>query len=116
VKVLKDGADIAVDIDVPVDAPWPVIWDVLTDYDHMAEFVSNISTSGIVARVREDLLRVHQQGSASIGPFTSGWMIGPPTDTGGNDITVRKPPPAVCVRASLATRGTNALPFIAKVP
>jgi len=70
VKVVKDGPDIAVDIDVPVDAPWPVIWDVLTDYDHMAEFVSNISTSGIVARVREDLLRVHQQGSASIGPFT----------------------------------------------
>jgi hypothetical protein len=70
VKVLKDGTDIAVDIDVPVDAPWPVIWDVLTDYDHMAEFISNVSMSGIVAHVRDDVLRVRQQGSASLGPLT----------------------------------------------
>ena len=70
VKVTKDGPAIAVDIDVPVDAPWPVIWDVLTDYDHMAEFLSNVAASAIVARVRDDVVRVHQKGSASVGPFS----------------------------------------------
>ena len=46
VVVRKEGTTIFVDVDCPVDAPWPVVWDVLTDYDHMAEFISNVSVSG----------------------------------------------------------------------
>jgi hypothetical protein len=70
VRVLKDGPHIAVDVDVPVDAPWSVVWDVLTDYDRMGEFVSNIKASNIVGSGAEDVLRVHQSGSASLGPFS----------------------------------------------
>ena len=70
VRVLKDGPHIAVDVDVPVDAPWSVVWDVLTDYDHMGEFISNVKASSIVAAAVEDVLRVHQSGSASLGPFS----------------------------------------------
>jgi hypothetical protein len=70
VHVVKDGPHVAVDIDFVVDAPWPVIWDVLTDYDHMAEFISNVASSSIVARTPEGALRVHQKGSATIGPFS----------------------------------------------
>jgi hypothetical protein len=47
VRVLKDGQNITVDVDCPVDAPWSLVWEVLTDYDHMAEFVSNLEFSGV---------------------------------------------------------------------
>jgi hypothetical protein len=70
VKVIQDGQAISVEVDCPVDAPWPVIWEVLTDYDRMAEFLSNVSASSIVSRVRDDVIRVRQQGSASIGPLS----------------------------------------------
>ena len=70
VRVMRDGPHIAVDVDVPVDAPWSVVWDVLTDYDRMAEFISNVSVSAIVEKDLENVLRVHQKGSASFGPFS----------------------------------------------
>lgn len=69
VKVEKDGQNIAVDIDCPVDAPWSIVWDVLTDYDHMAQFISNLEVSGIEHRA-DNFLRVHQKGKASRGPLT----------------------------------------------
>jgi hypothetical protein len=70
VKVTKDGPNITVDVDCPVDAPWPVVWDVLTDFDHMAEFISNVAVSLVVEQGVQDVLRVHQKGSASVGPFS----------------------------------------------
>jgi hypothetical protein len=69
VHVRKDGQNIAVDVDCPVDAPWPVVWEVLTDYDHMAQFISNLEYSGVTDRVI-NVLRVHQKGKASRGPLT----------------------------------------------
>ena len=69
VRVLKDGQNITVDVDCPVDAPWSLVWEVLTDYDHMAEFVSNLEFSG-VKYAEGNLLRVHQKGKASRGPLT----------------------------------------------
>ena len=69
VRVLKDGQNITVDVDCPVDAPWSLVWEVLTDYDHMAEFVSNLEFSG-VKHAEGNLLRVHQKGKASRGPLT----------------------------------------------
>ena len=41
VRVEKNGQNIAVDVDCPVDAPADLVWEVLTDYDHMAKFISN---------------------------------------------------------------------------
>lgn len=69
VRVLKDGQNIAVDVDCPVDAPWSLVWEVLTDYDHMAEFISNLEFSGVKGTVGNMLL-VHQKGKASRGPLT----------------------------------------------
>ncbi len=69
VHVYKDGQSVTVDVDCPVDAPWSVVWEVLTDYDHMAQFVSNLEYSGVKDRV-DNVLRVHQKGRASRGPLT----------------------------------------------
>lgn len=66
VHVQKHGQDIAVDVDCPVDAPRQIVWSVLTDYDHMAQFISNLDYSHVDARMH-NLLRVHQTGKASRG-------------------------------------------------
>ena len=50
-------------------APWSVVWEVLTDYDHMARFISNLEYSAVEERV-DNMLRVHQKGKALRGPLT----------------------------------------------
>jgi Polyketide cyclase / dehydrase and lipid transport len=69
VHVQMNGQIVAVDVDCPVDAPGSVVWEVLTDYDHMAQFISNLEYSGVDDRL-DDLLRVHQKGKASRGILT----------------------------------------------
>jgi hypothetical protein len=69
VHVQKDGQDIAVEVDCPVDAPWQVVWEVLTDYDHMAQFITNLEHSGVTSRAG-NVLQVHQNGKASRGFLT----------------------------------------------
>lgn len=69
VHARKDGATITVEVDCPVNAPRAVVWDVLTDYDHMAKFISNLEVSAVRMRMG-DRLQVHQKGKASRGPLT----------------------------------------------
>ena len=69
VHVRKDGPVISVEVRCPVEAPASVLWDVLTDYDHMAQFVSNLQQSHVEQRV-DNLLRVRQSGKASRGPLS----------------------------------------------
>jgi hypothetical protein len=66
VDVQKDGEEIVVHVDCPVKAPLPVVWDVLTDYDHMARFVTNLQESAVRSR-DGDVLQVFQKGKASRG-------------------------------------------------
>lgn len=66
VHVRKDGQNIVVDVDCPVDAPPSIVWDVLTDFDRMAQFMSNLQHSGVTNRV-DDVLRVHQTVKVSVG-------------------------------------------------
>jgi hypothetical protein len=66
VDVQKNGNEIAVRVDCPVRAPLPVVWDVLTDYDHMARFITNLQESAVRAR-DGDTLRVFQKGRAARG-------------------------------------------------
>jgi hypothetical protein len=66
VEVQKNGDEITVRVDCPVKAPLPVVWDVLTDYDHMAHFITNLQESAVRAR-DGDTLRVFQKGRASRG-------------------------------------------------
>ncbi|MBU6484938.1 MAG: SRPBCC family protein [Betaproteobacteria bacterium] len=48
VAVRRDGEAIVVDVNLAVRASPREVWDVLTDYDHMARFVSTLTKSRIV--------------------------------------------------------------------
>lgn len=69
VHAQKVGDTIVVEVDCPVDAPRGVVWDVLTDYEHMARFVSNLEQSAVRARMG-NRLQVFQKGKASRGPLS----------------------------------------------
>ena len=69
VVVAKTGEGIYVKVDCPVKAPRAVVWDVLTDYDHMASFLPNVTQSVIRMRMG-NRLRVYQKGRASRGPLS----------------------------------------------
>jgi hypothetical protein len=69
VRVQKAGPEIVVDVDCPVSAPVPIVWDVLTDYDHMATYISNLQFSGIQHRA-DNVLTVRQTGKVTRGLFT----------------------------------------------
>jgi hypothetical protein len=69
VRVQKHGQDIAVETDCPVDAPLSIVWEVLTDYEHMAQFISNLEFSGVQNRA-DNVLRVEQRGKVSKGLLT----------------------------------------------
>ena len=69
VHVTKDGSTINVDVDCPVPPPVAVVWEVLVDYDHMAQFISNLETS-IVRERNGNRLNVYQKGKARRGPLT----------------------------------------------
>lgn len=69
VRVKKDGAEVAVDVDCPVNASVAVAWEVLTDYDHMAEFLSNVQSSSVQTRDGHTL-QVYQKGKATRGPLS----------------------------------------------
>jgi hypothetical protein len=69
VHVTKIGSAISVQVDCPVAAPAAVVWEVLIDYDHMAEFISNLETS-IVRERNDNRLNVFQKGKAQRGPLT----------------------------------------------
>jgi hypothetical protein len=66
VKVKKDGAEVVVDVDCPVNATLAVAWEVLTDYDHMADFLSNLQSSSVQTR-NGQILHVYQKGRAERG-------------------------------------------------
>lgn len=68
VAIHREGEAIVVDVDLTVDATPQEAWDVLTDYDHMAQFVSNLTMSRIVRRVG-DSLEVAQTTRLSFGLF-----------------------------------------------
>jgi hypothetical protein len=69
VRADKAGPKISVYVDCPVDAPVMQAWGVLTDYDRMAQFVSNLELS-VVEHREANLLRVRQKGKVTRGPLT----------------------------------------------
>lgn len=68
VKVKTAGENIIVDVTFLVPATQQEVWAVLTDFDHMADFVSNLKESK-VARVSGDTLTIFQRGAAIYGPI-----------------------------------------------
>ena len=68
VQVSMVGENIIIDLNFAVSASQQEVWDVLTDFDGMADFVSNLKESKIVS-VSEDKLTIFQRGTATYGPI-----------------------------------------------
>jgi len=72
VKVERHGETIVVDVETSAAGAPRDAWAVLTDYDHMASFVSNLTESRIVER-RADPLEVMQAGRTRVGFMSFGF-------------------------------------------
>lgn len=74
VQVGLQGESVLVDVAFSVAASRAEVWEVLTDFEHMAAFISNLAVSRVVAREGQTL-RVFQRGEARRGllhfPFES---------------------------------------------
>jgi carbon monoxide dehydrogenase subunit G len=74
VRVHIDGDFVRLDASFSVGASRQEAWSVLTDFAHMARFISNLKSSSVVAR-NGDVVTVAQAGEASLGlikfPFES---------------------------------------------
>jgi hypothetical protein len=66
VHAKKNGQEVTVEVDCPVPPPLAIAWEVLTDYDHMAEFLSDVQSSRVQAR-EGLMLQVYQKGRAARG-------------------------------------------------
>ena len=66
VRASKDGDTVLVEVDLAVRASQAEVWGVLTDYDHMADFISDLASSAVIAR-SGNTLDVMQKGTARYG-------------------------------------------------
>jgi ribosome-associated toxin RatA of RatAB toxin-antitoxin module len=66
VRIEMRGEQVVVDVQATVAAKPADAWSVLTDYDHMARFVSALKSSAIVGR-NGNSLEVEQRGEAKVG-------------------------------------------------
>lgn len=69
VKVRIDGDDVLVDVNFAVPAPARVVWGVLTDFDHMASFITNVQSSKVTER-SGNTMQVSQKGVAKHAMMT----------------------------------------------
>ncbi|MFZ4289750.1 SRPBCC family protein [Variovorax sp. HJSM1_2] len=70
VHVEHKGNHFTVDLTLHTPAPLARAWAVLTDFEHMASIIPNLSSSEIIAR-GEKSLTVQQKGVARYGVFSS---------------------------------------------
>jgi carbon monoxide dehydrogenase subunit G len=68
VRVEQHGDRFVVHAQSEVDADKATIWSTLSDYDHLAQFIPDISSSRTISRNGAEAV-VEQKGSASIGPM-----------------------------------------------
>jgi ribosome-associated toxin RatA of RatAB toxin-antitoxin module len=64
----RDGDMIKIDGHMILPYPPKLIFEVLTDYEHMHDYVPDMTSSRIVSK-EENKLRVEQKGKSGIGPF-----------------------------------------------
>ena len=69
VQVSMVGENIIIDLNFAVSATQQEVWNVLTDFDGMADFVSNLKESKVVS-VSEDKFAIFQRGAAIYGPIS----------------------------------------------
>ncbi len=68
VRVDRQGDEIVIDVEAEVSVAPKVAWAVLTDYEHMASFVSSLTASSVVTK-KGNSLQVAQAGEQHYGPF-----------------------------------------------
>lgn len=68
IKVQIAGENVIVDLSLVAPATREEVWAVLTDFEHMADFVSNLKESKVVS-ASGDMLIIFQSGSATYGPI-----------------------------------------------
>jgi carbon monoxide dehydrogenase subunit G len=69
VRVERNDSGFSIDLVMHASASPAVAWAVLTDFDHMAEFIPNLSSSQVVQR-GENALQIRQTGHSHWGPLT----------------------------------------------
>ena len=69
VVIRVDGEVVHADVNLTVQATQLEVWAVLTDFAHMAEYVSNLLSSQVLSR-DGNLVMVAQKGKASVGPLS----------------------------------------------
>lgn len=69
VEVEKNAEAFVVDARIDVPVPLQIAWDVLTDIDHTASFLENMTSSRIISRTGDTLI-ARQEGVARFGPFS----------------------------------------------
>ena len=69
VVIQVDGETVHADVNLTVHATPLEVWAVLTDFGHMQEFVSNLTSSQVLSR-EGNLVMVAQKGKASVGPLS----------------------------------------------
>jgi ribosome-associated toxin RatA of RatAB toxin-antitoxin module len=72
VRVERRGEAVIVDVEAQVAASVREAWAVFTDYEHMAEFISNLTASKVLAR-DEHALQVMQAGRTKVGFLSFGF-------------------------------------------
>lgn len=72
VHVERTGGTFTVDLSMHAPVPPTQAWAVLTDFEHMAEFVPNLSSSQVLER-SDNLLKVAQKGVARYGVFSTAY-------------------------------------------
>lgn len=70
VRVERTGANFTVDLTMHAPVEPALAWTVLTDFEHMADFVPNLTSSQVTER-SETLLKVAQKGVARYGIFST---------------------------------------------
>jgi Polyketide cyclase / dehydrase and lipid transport len=68
VKVKIAGESVTVDLSLVVQATRQEVWSVLTDFGHMADFVSNLKESRVIS-TSGNTLKIFQRGVATYGPI-----------------------------------------------
>jgi len=69
VQVETRGSTVIIDVEVPIGVSPEEAWPTLTDYDHMAEFIPNLTESRVLGRDGNHL-RIVQKGRATRGPLS----------------------------------------------
>lgn len=69
VKVQIAGENVVVDVIFAVPATRQEVWVVLTDFENMADFISNLKESKVVS-ISGNTLKIFQRGFATYGPIS----------------------------------------------